>query len=281
MSLHEKIPPKLAVINDIAGYGCCSTTVAIPVISVLKVQPCLVPTSIFSNHTGYPIFHFDDYTSQIPSYLDAWAKLGFSFDGIYSGFLGSVEQVQLVKEFILTQDDSPLVIVDPVMGDHGKTYRTITPEHCLAMSELVSLAEIITPNLTEACLLTNTAYPENDVNDSFLLSLSQKLHSLGPLQIVITGIKQGDNLGNYISIQKDREQLHTLCLGPIGGQSRHGTGDLFASIIAADALHQIPLEASVQKAAEFIRVCTKASDDANVPEPEGVIFENFLELLIK
>ena len=148
--IHQK---KIMMINDLSGYGRCSLTVAIPILAALKVQCCPVPTSIFSNHTGFPIWHFDDYTEHMPAYLGKWKELNLSFDGIAVGFLGSARQMEIVEQAILTfQKPSAKVLIDPIMGDHGKAYATYTDEMCRKMARLISLADIITPNLTEACI---------------------------------------------------------------------------------------------------------------------------------
>lgn len=271
-----KIPKKLAMINDIAGYGRCSTTVALPIISKLKVQACPVPTSIFSNHTGFSTYHFTDYTPHMQEYLDAWEQLDLDFDGIYVGFLGSVHQIQIVRSFI-KKHPKAIIIVDPVMGDHGKAYKTITVEHCQNMKLLLERATIITPNITEACLLTDTPYKEKWTEDE-LLSISKKLHLLGPQKVVITGIEENNCFLNYVS-QFENNYTHQPYRFPVSGESRHGTGDMFASIISADTLNEVNFCDSVKKAAEFIRICIEASSLAKVPESEGVIFENYLDLL--
>ena len=150
---------KIAVINDISGFGRCSISVSLPIISYLGVQCCPVPTSIFSNHTGFPHFFFDDYTDRMPEYVDHWKRLGLAFDGIATGFLGSARQIQIVKEFIREFGRKKTqIIIDPVMGDNGKLYSTYSEEMCREMKKLIAHADIITPNLTECCKLTDTAY---------------------------------------------------------------------------------------------------------------------------
>ena len=276
-----QVPPKLAVINDVAGYGRCSTMVSIPVISVLGVQPCLVPTAFFSNHTGFPTWHFDDYTAQMPAYLDAWQKLSLSFDGIYVGFLGSDAQVDIVESFLCKHPESQ-ILVDPVLGDHGKTYSTVTASHCSRIRELVKKADIITPNLTEACLLTDTPFQESGWSEEALSALAFKLQALGPKKAVITGIHGDDCLINfyYEVVLADGSLRTGLCKSPIAGQFRPGTGDIFASILAADALGNVPFADSVKKAASFIRTCIAGSDALHIPVCEGVCFENFLSELL-
>ena len=277
-------PPKLAVINDVAGYGRCSTLVSIPVISVLGVQACLVPTAFFSNHTGFPTWHFDDYTEQMPEYLNAWQKLSLNFDGIYVGFLGSDAQIDIVESFLLQHPESK-VLIDPVLGDHGKTYSTVTDRHCTRIRDLVKRADIITPNITEACLLTDTPFKESGWKEAELSALATKLHALGPKKAVITGICGDDCLINFYyevnTSDAPNAPLRTgLIQSPIAGEFRHGTGDIFASILAADALKQIPFADSVKKAASFISTCIAGSDALQIPLKEGVCFENYLSELL-
>ena len=273
-----RIPPKLAMINDIAGYGRCSTTESLPIISAMKVQACLIPTSIFSNHTGFPLHFMHDCTPYMRDYLKVWEELGFTFDGVYCGFLGSAEQVSIVKDYLAACPDT-CFILDPVMGDHGKAYRTITPEHCEKLKELLSRANIITPNITEACLLTDTPYRESGWTEEQLTLLTKQLHAMGPERIVITGLREGEDYINFIS-QRDDDFKTTVHRTPTAGRSWHGTGDIFASIIAADAVKGVPFLQSVEKAASFVRTCIRASIELDIPEKDGVCFENFLHLLM-
>ena len=137
---------KIALINDFTGFGRCSIAVALPVISMLKVQCCPLPTSVLSNHTGFESFFFDDYTEKMTPYIAEWKKLGLQFDGICSGFLGSKEQIRIVQQFFQDfKTEENCIIVDPVMGDYGKTYSTYTPQMCEEMKKLVGYADILTP----------------------------------------------------------------------------------------------------------------------------------------
>lgn len=274
--------PRLAMINDIAGVGRCSATASLPVISAMGVQACPVPTSILSNHLGFPLCHFDDYTPHMRAYIDIWRQLGFTFDGLYCGFLGSVEQIAIVEEF-LSLFVPPLFLLDPVMGDHGKPYSTVTPAHCEKLRSLASRADLLTPNLTEACLLADMPYREAP-SAGELDALCGKLSALCPRgQIVITGIRQENTLLNLM-VQPDAMGTHpykkNTCIVPIAGASRPGTGDIFASILIADALLQRAFCASVQKAADFVALCIRESEAAGVPVQEGVLFERCLHRLI-
>lgn len=295
--------PRLAMINDIAGFGRCSTTVSLPVISVMKVQVCPVPTSVLSNHLGFPLCHFDDYTSHMRDYIKVWNELGLTFDGLYCGFLGNEEQIDIVRGFV-EMFRPPLFLLDPVMGDHGRAYSSITETHVQKMKELLPLADIITPNITEACLLTGTPWKDGEWTMQELsglclklatlcqtdstLSLSEHFHDASNsvidtsrtvsrrTSIVITGIRQGDSLVNFLW----DDGVYTTVSTPIAGASRPGTGDIFASILAADAVRGETLLSSVQKAANFVGLCIAGSEKAGTPVQEGVVFEKYLAALL-
>ena len=268
---------KIAVINDISGFGRCSIAVSMPIISAMKVQCCPVPTSIFSNHTGFPEFFFDDYTEKMQAYIDNWKKLHLEFHGIQTGFLGSEQQIEIVKQFI--EDfctPHTMVIIDPVMGDHGKTYPTYTPELCQAMKQLVAYADILTPNLTEACILTDTPFHEGHWTMKELEQLAQQLAAQGPEKIVITGVPQKKYVSNLVFEQGGVPKLlRTLRIG----SERSGTGDVFSSIIAADAVNHVPFEQSVRKASRFIKKCILRSIELGLPKTDGVCFEELMGLL--
>lgn len=269
---------KVAVIQDISGYGRCSMTVALPVLSALKVQCCPVPTSIFSNHTGYPHYFFDDYTKKMPEYISHWERLGLTFDGIYTGFLGSEEQIQIVTDFIHTfRREFTQVIIDPVMGDNGRAYTTYTPKMCREMKKLITEADMITPNLTEACILTDTPYREGKWKTKEILAMAEELAAKGPKKIVITGICQGDFIANFVYEEgMNGRFLRTQR----AGKSRCGTGDVFASILAGDAVQGVPFAKSVKKASNFVKNCIIISDEKNIPMTDGVCFEEELYRLV-
>ena len=270
------IQKKIAVINDMSGYGRCSIAVSLPVISKLKVQCCPVPTAIFSNHTGYEHYFFDDYTEKMPEYIRNWKLLGLEFSGIYSGFLGSDAQIDIVENFIRDfRTEQTLVIIDPVMGDYGKAYATFTPTLCKSMKRLVRYADILTPNLTEACILTDTPYKEK-WRKKEIRELAVKLMEMGPSKVVITGIVQGSYIANYVCDEKKCEHfLRTIRVGT----QRCGTGDLFASIIAADAVNGVDFAVSVKKASNFVKKCIEKSMELEIPVTDGVAFEEILDKL--
>lgn len=264
---------KIAVINDISGFGRCSIAVELPIISALKVQCCPLPTSIFSNHTGFDSFFFDDYTDNMTPYMNEWIKLGLKFNGICTGFLGSEKQILIVEEFLSHfKTDNNITIIDPVMGDYGKLYSTYTEGMCTEMKKLVRYADILTPNLTEACILTDTQYHDN-WSKKQLETLAGKLSDMGPSKAVITGIQQGKYVANYC-YEKDRDSY--MIRTEKVGTSRSGTGDIFTSIIAADAVNGVDFHTSVRKASSFIKKCILKSIELDIPVTDGVCFEEIL-----
>ena len=270
---------RIAVINDLSGMGRCSLTVSLPIISHMGIQGCPVPTAILSNHTGYPTYFFDDYTDHLAGYTAQWKKLGFSFDGIVTGFLGSAGQIRIVRDFLDNfRGDDTKVIVDPVMGDHGKLYATYTEELCRQMRGLVESADITTPNLTEACSLAGIPYKESGWHRRELQELAQRILELGPDKVVITGIPQGEFIANYVCERgKGSRMLRTHRVGT----GRPGTGDVFASIIAADSVNEVAFEQSVRKASGFVKKCIQRSIELEVPSNDGVCFELLLAQLKK
>ena len=267
---------KIAVINDISGFGRCSIAVELPIISALKVQCCPLPTSIFSNHTGFESFFFDDYTDKMTSYMNEWIKLDLKFNGICTGFLGSEKQIRIVEEFLSHfKTKENITIIDPVMGDYGKMYPTYTKETCMEMKKLVRYADILTPNLTEACILTDTQYHDNSSKKE-LDTLAEKLSSIGPEKIVITGIQQGKYVANFCyEKNKASYMIRTVKVGT----QRSGTGDIFTSIIAADAVNGVDFHTSVRKASIFIKKCILKSIELDIPLTDGVCFEELLTTL--
>lgn len=265
---------KIAVINDISGFGRCSITVALPIISHMKLQCCPLPTSIFSNHTGYEHYFFDDYTQKMREYIENWKLLGLEFEGIATGFLGSKEQIEIVEEFIREfRTERTKVIIDPVMGDNGVLYPTYTEEMRREMRKLVSYADILTPNLTECCFLTDTPYRESGWSRKELFEMAEKLSGVGADKIVISGISMGEYLGNVVY---ETNGTKRIIRSKRIAQERAGTGDIFSSIIAADCVNQVDFTESVKKAVKFIKDCMVITSKREIPSEDGVCFEEIL-----
>ncbi len=270
MHNHQK---KIAVINDFCGFGRCSIAVSLPIISAMKIQCCPLPTSIFSNHTGYDSFYYTDFTEHMGAYINEWKKLNLRFNGILVGFLGSVRQISIVKSFLeeFKKEDTTIVI-DPIMGDYGALYPTYSASLAQQMRNLVPCADILTPNLTEACILTGTEYNKN-ADEKELYEICVKLNNLGPEKIIISGIERGDSLENFIFEEGKKPALVTEHkVGPC----RAGTGDVFSSIIAADMVNGKSLTDSVKHASSFITKALRLTNELKIPSEDGICFEEFL-----
>lgn len=272
---------RIAIINDFTGFGRCSLAVEIPVISSLGVECCPIPTSILSNHTAFSSWFLDDYTEKMLPYLEEWKKLGISFDGILTGFLGSERQIaivkQMIEEFSEREGHKTFVTVDPIMGDHGKVYSTYTKEMCNQMKQLVEAADLLTPNLTEACILTDTPYKESGWHLKELSKMAEQLCGMGAKRVIISGITMGQSIGNLIC-EKGKGEIKLLRSKRVGTE-RCGTGDIFSSILAADAVNGVRLEDSVKKAMKFVKECILLTEQLSVPKTNGVCFEFLLKKL--
>ena len=267
---HQK---KIAVINDFCGFGRCSIAASLPIISAMKIQCCPLPTSIFSNHTGFESFYYTDYTEHMNIYMDEWKKLDLQFEGILTGFLGSPEQIGIVKRFLeLFKTENNITVIDPVMGDYGKLYPTYSPNLAEQMNSLVPYADILTPNLTEACILTGTEY-HPDMNENELFVLCSKLADMGPKKIVVSGLERGDSLENYIF---EAVKTPQIILEHKVGPFRSGTGDVFSSIIAADAVNGVEFADSIRHASSFIAKVLRRTIELDLPKTDGICFEEYL-----
>lgn len=270
----EKRQKRMAVVNDFSGFGRCSLMVSVPIISAMKIQCCAMPTAVLSNHTGYDDFFFDDYTDKMRPYYEKWQKLGLHFDGIYTGFLGSVRQVAIVEEFIgCFAEKDTAIIVDPVMGDNGRPYATIDKALCEELRKLIPLSSILTPNLTEACLLSGAAYHDTPFSEKELMEIADRLRAAGARYLVITGITDGEDICDFVSCP---DGTCELLRQPISGTPHAGTGDVFASVIAADAVNGVNFVDSVKKASAFVGQAIRLSDQLHIPSTDGVCFEEIL-----
>lgn len=265
---------RVALINDVTGFGRCSIASMLPIISAMKIQGVLVPTAILSADTYIPNYYFDDYTKRMPDYIKTYKGLGLSFDGICTGFLGSPEQVEIVKDFLQffgTKDT--FIIVDPVMGDHGKLYPVYSEEMKTKMKELVNFATIVTPNLTELCALLDVVYPAKIPLEEQLEKMCEKLSKRGPKKIVITGLPRGRYIENFI-YQKGKPS-QKIIVRKIGGD-RSGTGDVFTAVLAGSYTKGYSFYDSVKKAVLFTDKCIRYSEKLQTPFNYGLCFEEFL-----
>lgn len=275
--------PKAAVIHDLSGLGRCSLTVVLPVLSAMGIQCCPLPTAVLSAHTAFPPSDkasFRDLTDEVERSIGHWEELGASFGAVYSGFLGSPRQIGLLRQFISkVRKEDTIVLVDPVMGDHGKPYRTYTPEMCTLMRGLADEADIITPNLTEAALLLGEDYRSIPQTKSGTGEWLRRLSLDGRRSVVLTGV--GFTPG----------AVGAGCYDSAGGTVRFamarleagqysGTGDLFASVTLGALLGGEALDAAAAKAVDFVRQCVACTVAAGSPVLDGVQFEPLLRDLM-
>ncbi len=277
---------KIAVINDLSGFGKCSLTAAIPVISVMGVQPCPLPTAILSAQTGYPSYFLEDFTDKMEAFRLEWKNLGAEFDGIYTGFVASEIQIEHIFQFIETfRREKTFLLVDPVMGDDGNKYDMFTEGLLRKMKKLVFMADVITPNLTEFCLLADVEYGEvcRLSGDKLMQTLRQMVDRIlpsGPDTVVVTGIhftdEGGEKIGNLILTEKDSQMIAF----PYIGQSFSGTGDLFASILAGGMARGDRIEDLCELAGRFTWRAMEDSVKNGTENISGTEFERHLGMLL-
>lgn len=274
---------KIAVINDMSGLGRCSLTAAIPVLSVLGVECCPLPTAILSNQTGYNSFFCDDFTDRIDPYVAEWRKRGVQFDGILSGYLASARQADKILAFLNEfQTENTLYVCDPVMADDGQIYDTYNRALCRKISTLAKCANVLTPNLTELCILTDTdfAFVQAQSDSAEYLNqiarLAASLLSETLRTVVVTGVCTGEEICN-ISVTKDG--FFAVKSNRFGG-SYSGTGDLFSAVLAGKLLKGDSTRHAVETAARFLEVSIQESFLEDTDRNDGVDFQNHLEMLL-
>ena len=275
----KPLPTALAI-HDLSCFGKCALTVVLPVLSASGVETVPIPTALLSTHTGgFDGYYFEDLTSQMGEISKHLSELNIEINAIYTGFLGSEAQIDKVCGIIDAFDkNDALVLVDPVMGDDGRLYSTYTNELMLGMRELCKKADVITPNVTEACFLTDTEY--KDIIDGgeeeafeYVSSMAKKLLSFGVDKIVITGIHYGNMVATYGFSRDGGEFMHS------SEYVKHpypGTGDLFASVLLGALLRGRDFEDATVLASDFTKRVIEYSARFNTPIRNGVAFEPFL-----
>lgn len=266
---------RIVLINDVTGFSRCSVACQLPIISTMGIETVFVPTAILSINTYHQDYFFDDYTSKMNDYIETYKKRNIEFDGICSGFLGSEKQIDIVKDFFqYFANEDNFVLVDPVMGDHGKLYPTYNIQMQKKMRELMPYASIVTPNLTELCALIDEKYHETfDAQE--LSRMCQKLSQMGPKMIVVTGISIDDTILNFVY---DHGQTYQVIVDRIG-EDRSGTGDVISAVIAGSYLNGHSFLDSVKKAADFASRCIQHSVDIDAHPHLGLCFEPLLKEL--
>lgn len=269
---------RVAAIHDLSGIGRCSLTVIIPILASMGVQACPVPTAILSSHTGgFGDVVFRDLTDYITPALNHYKKTNIDFDCVYSGFLASKNQIDQCVEFFKTFPNA-LKVVDPVMGDHGILYKTCTSEHCKRMIELVAIADIITPNITEASILLGERFPCSTMTSQEVKSWLVRLSEKGPRIIVITSIVLADGVKCNVGYDKNHNAFWKVPCDyvPI---SYPGSGDIFSSVLVGGLLKGDSLPISINRATSFTELAIKTTYSYSSEPREGIMFESCLNWL--
>lgn len=274
---------KVAVINDLSGFGKCSLTAAIPALNVQGIQVCPLPTAVLSNQTGYPDYCSVDFTDNMPSFIDQWQELEPDFDGILTGFVANIKQIKIIEDFCDTfKKDETLLVVDPVMADNGKIYPVYSSELCSEVKRLAMRADIITPNLTEFCVLTDSDYEEMLKNSykpeitDILLKKAKPLFKGGVSTVIVTSVPVTEGLVTNCIITPDG--IETVSSRRFAG-SFSGTGDLFASVVCGAVVKGESVYDAVCRATRFLEASISATVCECTRPEDGVCFESFLKLL--
>ena len=265
--------PRIAAVHDLCGYGKCSLGVAIPVLSAAGCDVCPVPTGLFSAHTRYPVFHMHDTTEMLVPYLDAWNAENVEVDAVYSGFLGAAEQVDAIQR-LYREHPEAIRFVDPVMGDGGQRYATYTEELSQAMAALVDGADVLTPNLTEASILTGIPYEGQDVGEEKIHAYADALVGMGAKTVVLKGVVHGDGIIRNYLYGADVEFVEIS--SELLPYMLHGTGDLYASSLLAAIMCGRSLYDATAFAGDFVRDAMTITQRQPDFEMRGVSFETRL-----
>ena len=279
----QKLAPHVAAVHDLSGMGRCSLAIALPVLSAMGSWCTPLPTAYLSATTIFPPsdkFVFRDLTGEMEGSMAHWAELGVKFDAIYSGFLGSVEQIELLQRFFRQfQGEDTLVMVDPVMGDWGKRYRTYTEEMCREMKSLADLADVITPNLTEAAILLDEPYEAVPRTGEGLREWMERLSLDGRRSVILTGIHPAVDQVGAACFDRESGELSIASAHEEPAQFP-GTGDLFASVALGALLRGENLKEATARAVRFVGDCARQTLALGTPVQEGVQFEGLLRELI-
>jgi len=273
---------KVAAVHDLSGYGRSSLMAIIPTLSAMGIQVCPLPTAILSNHTGgFEHYSYVDLTDSMTDYIAVWKELGLSFDCIYSGFLGSVGQIDIISDFIdhfSTADN--LVVVDPVMGDNGQLYSSFGEDIVPSMRRLIAKANIITPNFTEAAFLLGESCSEKDFSDKKAKEWLRRLCAFGSGVSVITSAPDASDSGNTSVVAYDSKNDTFWKVGCRYIPAAYpGTGDIFTSVMIGSLLQGDSLPVALDRGVQFISQCIKASYGFNYPKRNGVLLEKELDIL--
>lgn len=270
---------RIVTIQDISCVGKCSLTVALPIISAMGIETAVIPTAVLSTHTAFKNFTYRDLTNDLPKIASHWKQEKFNFDGIYTGYLGSIEQIYMLKEFFKQFKTSEnFIFIDPVMADNGKLYAGFDTNFVKEMKELCKTADIIVPNLTEASYMLETEYKEN-YSEEEIKSMLIELSNLGPKYVVLTGVSFKDNELGVMSYNKETNKFFTYFKEKVPAKY-HGTGDIFASTLVGAITNNNTIEEGLKIAVDYVWETINDTYKTNKEDAYGVNFETKIPYLI-
>ena len=275
-----KRTPRVAAIHDLSGFGRCSLTIVMPVLSAMGIQCCPLPTAYLSTHTGgFTGNTFLDMTGELEKAMAHWEQLSLTFEAVYTGFMGNERQMDLAAGFIrAVRRPGTLAVVDPVMGDHGKLYRTYTGAMCQAMKRLAEEADVIVPNATEAALLLDVPYEHLPQTEDGYRQTTAALSQGGRRSVVLTGVSLREGQTGAACFDRTTGET-SFVQTPFVSRAFHGTGDLFASVLTGALVQGDSLPQAAERAADFVRLCAAHTAPQDLPAREGIDFEPLLGAL--
>lgn len=272
---------RIISIQDVSCLGKCSLTVALPIISAMGVETTIIPTAVLSTHTMFQGFTFRDLTDDMDPIKDHWKKEGFKFDAIYTGYLGSERQINIVADYFDTfKSEGTVIVMDPAMADNGKLYPGFDNNFAKNMASLCSKADIILPNISEACLMLGEAYPGEDADEETVKGLLLKLSELGARYSVITGTEFADGTFGFTGYDKETKEFFKYGTKKIPWKS-HGTGDVFASAATGALMNGFNVYDSLKVAADYTCACINNTYEDPDKVDYAVNFEAEIPYLLK
>lgn len=270
---------RIVTIQDISCVGKCSLTVALPIISAMGIETVVIPTAVLSTHTAFKNFTYRDLTGDLPKIAKHWKQEKFDFDGIYTGYLGSIEQIDMLKEFFKQFKTSEnFIFIDPVMADNGKLYAGFDEKFVREMKELCKMADIIVPNLTEASYMLEKEYKEN-YSEQEIKDMLIELSILGSKYVVLTGVSFNENKLGVMSYNKETNKFFTYFKEKVPAKY-HGTGDIFASTLVGAITNNNTLEEGLKVAVDYVWETINDTYKTNKKDVYGVNFETKIPYLI-
>lgn len=272
---------RIVTVQDISCLGKCSLTVALPIISACGVEAAVIPTAVLSTHTMFSSFTFRDLTEEIAPISAHWKKEGIDFDAVYTGYLGSFEQLNLMSKFFDDfKTDDNVLFVDPVMADNGKLYPGFTPEFAANMAKLCGKADVIVPNMSEACFMLGRDYMDYGYSEDDIKKLLRDLCSLGAKTSVLTGVSFEKGRLGVMSYDSKKDEFFKYFTEHID-VSFHGTGDIFSSAAVGSLMRGLSLEGALKTAANYTVACIKETMKNEKHNWYGVDFETAIPVLIE